>query len=146
MYGLDTSEELVVEHQRIAVGREERGGFLLHLAELIGTIGGGERREQSRGTGEQSARLLEGQDRVLEGRSLGIIDDTVDLSRLLCYALLEGREEVLGLDTIECRSIEVECALDEERIVRRGLAVASGKHSEKTECEDETFCFHWDSE
>ena len=60
VYGLDTSEELVVEHQRIAVGREERGGFLLYLAELIGTIGCGERREQSRGTGEQSARLLEG--------------------------------------------------------------------------------------
>ena len=60
MHSLDTSEELVVEHQRIAVGREERGGFLLYLAELIGTIGCGERREQSRGTGEQSARLLEG--------------------------------------------------------------------------------------
>ena len=111
VYGLDTSEELVVEHQRIAVGREERGGFLLHLAELIGTIGCGEGREECRGTSEQSPRLLEGQDRVLEGRRLGIVDDTVDLSDLLCYTLLEGREEVLGLDTIKRRGIEVQRAL-----------------------------------
>ena len=99
---------------------------------------GGEDRARSV---EESARLLVGEDRVLEGWCFGIVRDAVDLDELLLHPLLKGRQEVLWSDLVKGGRLVVKLAYLQQGIGALVLAVAGGecRHSEEAKGDKEAF-------
>ena len=138
---LDAREELVVEENAILMSGELWGDFFFDLLDGIGSLCACEGGEDQARSVEESARLLVGEDRVLEGWCFGIVRDAVDLDELLLHALLKGRQEVLWSDLVKGGRLVVKLAYLQQGIGALVLAVAGGecRHSEEAKGDKEAF-------
>lgn len=96
-------------------------------------MGTGESVEDACHSVEQHATLFEGEDGVLEGRLLLVVDNLLDVLTLALDGYLEGRKIVALLNLAEIGSAERQSALYEKRIMggrtgTSGLGKRSGRH------------------
>ena len=129
---LDAGEELLVEQNPVVVGREQRQRLLLDgLHPLVG-LGAAEHLEDQPRLGQHLARVVVGQNHVLEGRLVVVLYDGGNLGIVQRHAPLEGRHEVLGADFIEGRCPVGGLPLGEEGILAALLRrAARGERHEK---------------
>ena len=110
-------EQLVVERDVVVVfGQLGRNLFGKSLEFVVG-IGLGEAAENEIDTGKQQTAEFERFDGVLEGWSLGIVDNGFDFGIVLFDGLLEGGHIVFGLDLLEGRYAERGVKLAEQRVL-----------------------------
>ena len=113
---LDALEERAVQIDRVLL----RGKFRRHLG--LDFLQGGIRvraREIGKNAvdpSEQLAGFFQRDDRVFEGRRLGVGRDRFDLLQLLGHSLFIGRRKMFVLDLVEGRVMEIERTFFEERI------------------------------
>jgi len=89
---------------------------ILNLLEGVIGVRANDREESFRGTVEQRARALHGDDRIVEARWLHLLRDHIDLGQLLPHSLFESGLVVLVTNEIESRGVIRERALDEQRV------------------------------
>ena len=80
-------------------------------------MGTGESVEDACHSVEQHATLFEGEDGVLEGRLLLVVDNLLDVGTLLLDSSFDSRKIVTLLNLTEIRSSERKVALLQERIL-----------------------------
>lgn len=80
-------------------------------------MGTGESVEDACHSVEQHATLFEGEDGVLEGRLLLVVDNLLDVGTLLLDSSFDSRKIVTLLNLTEIRSFERKVALLQERIL-----------------------------
>ena len=125
--GLDTLEEGLVEHHLVVQVGQQRRDFLLGLGYLRRLVGTDQCVEHVGHTLQQTAALLVGHDGVLEGGSLLVVGDGLDVSPFLLDGSLDSRHIVAGLDTTEVRGTIGQRALLEQRVAA-GLTVLACRH------------------
>ena len=101
---------------RIGVRGKLRRHFLLDLLESRVGVSAGKVRKDAAGPAEKLARFLERDDRVLEGRLLGLHRDRVGFLFFLGDPLLQRRLEMFVLDLVERRKLKGQRAFGEKRI------------------------------
>src|SRR5436853_3360059 len=101
---------------RVAMRRKFRSHLLVNLLHLGIGVARVQVLEDALGAIEPAARLLEGNDRVVERRLGGIVRDWIDLFELLAHAGLDRRFEILIPDLVEWRELERQRAFFEKRI------------------------------
>ena len=124
IYRFDTLEQLVVERDVVVVLGEAGRNLLGDGLELVVGVGFGEAAEDEVYPGEQQAAELERLDGILEGRSLGVVDDGFDFGIVLLDGLFESRHVVFGLDLVERRYAERSVKFAQKRI----LFLIAGNH------------------
>src|SRR2546421_4916118 len=136
---------------RIGVRRKLRRHFLIDLLESRVGIGAGEVRKNAAGPAKKLARFLERDDRVLEGRLLGLLRDRVGFLFFLGDPLLQRRLEMFVLDLVERRELIGQRAFRKQRIGggggghfggrrrrrRRGLGSLAKRHGDAAEGEEQ---------
>jgi hypothetical protein len=121
---LDPLEQLRVHAHVVAQGRQERRHLAVDRLELRVRLGRLQAAEHALHARQQLARVVHRLERVGEGRRLGVVRDRLDLLPLLRDALLDGRQEVLGLDVLERRHLERCRPSFEKRVAfRRGCGL-----------------------
>ena len=119
-------EELGVHHHLVGelrVSGVERLGDFGHFGSVVALI---EREEYCSHFVEDFARLLQREDSVVEGRSLGIGCDRVYLSLFLGYTGFKGRQIVVVADLVKRRNC-VRCCVRLHKGVGLGLFFAGNE-------------------
>ena len=114
--GFDPLKEWAVEVNRVLMRGELGRHVALDFLQLGIGIGAREIGKNAIDPVEQIAGFLEGDDRVLERGRLGIGGDGRDLPQLPGHALFIGGREILVLDLVERRVMEIERTFLEQRI------------------------------
>ena len=120
MQRLDAGEQRVVEHDRVALARQNRRDVAFDALDLVAGLGAGEMEERRAHPLEKRAGALQGDDRVVEGRRGGIGDDRRDLGAPFGQRRVECGWKVLGSDAIERRRAE-------RRVPRREQGIVGGR-------------------
>ena len=100
---LHLGEQPLVEADFVGMGRQQGHDLLLERLHLRGVLCGAEHLEDQCRLGEHGARIVVGQDDVLERGLVVVRDDGVDLGVVQRHAALEGGHEVFGADAVERR-------------------------------------------
>ena len=88
------------------MARENRRDFALDRLQLVIGVGANQIEKNAGHFVEAAAAALERLNRIGEGRRLGIGGDGVDLRARLLKRRIEGRPEMLRLETVERRRLE----------------------------------------
>ena len=116
---VDSREQLRIERDRVAVGRELRRVFRFQLLADIVLVGADQVEEHVGRAIQHLAAFFHRDDGVLEGRRLRVAGDRIHLPQLLGHAGVEGRREIGVLDRVELRVVEVELTGGGERAAVR---------------------------
>ena len=114
------------------MARENRRDFALDRLQLVIGVGANQIEKNAGYPVEAAAAALEPLNRIGERRGLGIGGDGVDLRARLAKRSIEGRPEMLRLETVERRRLEwrgprfeKRVRVERRRCHRRGVAHAS---------------------
>ena len=120
---VDALEEFRVHHNAVAVFGKQRQHCFGDFHHLVVGEAFVEVEEHVANAVQGLARLVEGQDGVLESGRLGIADDGFHFGQLFFHTRLKSRQIVLVLDLVERRHLEGCGVFREERIFRLGLCL-----------------------
>ena len=115
----DPAEQHGVHHDRIPVPRHPQGDLLVDLQDRRIGVCRDQVVEHRRDLAQELARALQRRDGVGEVRHRGIVGDRGDLGGVVGEGLLEGRQEMLGDDSVERRGLERRLPGLEQRVVPR---------------------------
>ena len=117
-------EELGVEHNVIAVGRNHWGDFFRNLLHFFGIDALDKIEEHSADFVEHISTLFKSLNGVGERRGFSVVYYSVDFGLLAFHALLESGKIVLGLYFLEVRDVVGRVPFPEERVVHIVLVFA----------------------
>ena len=113
---IDALEEFRVHRDGVAVLREHRHDLLSQGQQFVVAVAFQDVEEHVADAVDGLARLVEGQDGVLEGGRLGVVDNGVNLLELFLHAGLERGHVMLGFDLVERHDLEGGLVFRQERV------------------------------
>ena len=124
-------EESVVHQDPVVMGGQAGHDLLLHGLELLVGVGGTDHAEHQLHLREHAARVVEGQQGILERRLVVIRGDGLDLRLVERHRTLECGHVVLGADLVERRHTVGRVPLDEKRVLIRSTCGIAGCKTHK---------------
>ena len=139
IYSLHPLPERRVEVYIVREGDEFRLHFKCQSLHLVACLVAIEHKEDGRNMVEQCATALHCYDSILEGGSLGIVHNSINLSPCLCQCVVERRHIVFQLYFRELGSSEGTIALFNKGVVLNRIAT---HHYSRCHNKCQKFCFH----